>query len=134
MPTFNEAARIGDVLKREFDKLHNRETVTIASGQNLVLGTVVGKLTASGKYVAYDNDAADGSQTAAGVLLFKTDASAADTRGVILARGPAVVAKSALIFGAGVTTQAEKDAAYVDLTALGIVVRTDIGGDPVAIV
>jgi hypothetical protein len=126
MPTFTEPNRIGDVLKREFDHLYNRETVTVVSGQNLTVGTVVGKVAASGKFTAYDNDAVDGEQTAAGILLFDCDASGGDARGVILARGPAVVSRDHLAWGAGVTTQGEKDAAYVDLAALGITLREAI--------
>ena len=126
MPSYTEANRIGDVLKREFDPLHCRETVTVVSGQNLTVGTVVGKISASGKYTAYDNDAATGEQAAAGILLFDCDASGGDAKGVILARGPAVVSRDHLVWGAGVTTQAEKDAAYVDFLALGIVARDAI--------
>jgi hypothetical protein len=43
---------------------HSREEVTIVSGQNLVAGAVVGKITTGGKYTAYDNVAVDGSQAA----------------------------------------------------------------------
>ena len=42
---------------------------------------MVGKITASGKYTAYDNDAVDGSQAAVGILLFDCDASGGDAKG-----------------------------------------------------
>lgn len=132
MPTITESARIGDLLKREFDKLHNRETITVVTGQNLAFAAVVGKVTASGKYAAYDNGAATGVEIAAGILLEAVDATAADAKGVIIARGPAVVAKSALVFDAGQNAAAQA-AAIADLAAIGIIVRTDLGGDPVAI-
>ena len=67
-----------------------REEVTIVSGQDLAAGTVVGKITASGKYAVYDNGAADGTQTAAGVLFDAVDASGGDAAGVITARGAVV--------------------------------------------
>lgn len=124
MAVFNEPNRIGDVLKREFDTLLNRETVTLLAGQNLVVGAVVGKITASGKYRSLNNGGADGAQTAAGVLLFDCDATAADTKCVILARGPAVVATGKLGFnGADGTQTANATAA---LAALGIVARANV--------
>lgn len=128
MATFTEPARIGDLLKREYEPLYNRESITVVSGQNLLLGAVLGRITASGKYTAYNPAAADGSETAAAVLLFPVDASAADAPGVILARGPAVVAKSGLAWGAGVTTDSHKTAAYAALEAKSIVSRADVFG------
>jgi hypothetical protein len=115
MTTFSETAAELTWLKREYDNLYNRETVTVASGNALADGTVVGKITASGKYAAYDADAVDGSETAAGVLMGDVDASGADAVGVILARGPAVVSEDALI---GLDA-----AGAVSLVAAGIVVR-----------
>lgn len=125
MATYNEPAQLSDFLKYELgpEVQFCREVVTVVSGQNLLAGTVVGKITASGKYTAYDNDAVDGSQTAAGVLLFAVDASGGDKKGVILARGPAVVSLDDIAWGAGVTTQGEKDAAVADLLALNILAR-----------
>jgi len=104
---------------------YSRDNITVVSGQNLAAGTVLGKITASGKYAAYDNDAADGTQAAAGVLLSAVDASGADAAGVAVVRH-AVVATEALVWGAGVTTQGEKDAAYADFKAIGIVARTAV--------
>jgi len=124
MTTYTEPTRIGDVLKREFDQLHNREQVTIDTG-NLVCGTVLGKITASGKYVLHDNAAADGSQNAAAVLLQDADASSADVTAVALVRGPAVVALGKLTFKSGIT-EGNKTAAVAALAALGIVARTTV--------
>lgn len=104
---------------------YSRKDVTVAAGQNLAIGTVVGRITASGKVAAYDNEAVDGTQTAVGVLITAVDASAGDKPGTIIARH-AVVAKEALVFSAGVTTQGEKDAAYADLEAAGIVCRATV--------
>ncbi len=55
----------------------NRQ-ITLASGQNLARGAVLGKVTASGKYVLSLSAAADGSQTPDAILAEATDASAAD--------------------------------------------------------
>lgn len=49
--------------------------VTIASGQTLVRGTVLGRVTLSGEYVAYDADAEDGSDVPRAILGEDCDAS-----------------------------------------------------------
>ena len=48
-----------------------------AAGNNLKSGAVLGKITASGKYTLLAPTASDGSQTAAAILCWNTDASAA---------------------------------------------------------
>ena len=54
-------------------------SVTVASGAGVLqAGTVLGKVTASGKYVAYDNTALDGSETAVAILADKVDATSSD--------------------------------------------------------
>jgi len=55
------------------------EGITVASGEGaLVAGTVLGKITASGKYGAYDDGAADGTEVASRILAYDVDATAAD--------------------------------------------------------
>lgn len=127
MAVFSESNRIGDVVKREFEPLLNRESVVIATGaaQNLKVGTVLGRITASGKYVLHDNAAADGSQNAAAVLLEDANAVAADAPAIALVRGPAVVADGALIFKAGISAP-NRAAAITALGALGIVARRTV--------
>lgn len=125
MATYTEATNLGDLLKREFEPIYNRESVTLITGQNLTLGAVLGKITASGKYTAVAPSASDGSQTAAAVLLADVDATSADKKAVILARGPAVVAADFLVWPSGATTN-QKAAATAQLAALGIIARTAI--------
>ncbi|ROL58651.1 head decoration protein [Bacteroidetes/Chlorobi group bacterium ChocPot_Mid] len=52
--------------------------ITIASGQNLVRGTCLGKKTEDGKYYKWNTDASDGTQNLAGILGVDTDASEGD--------------------------------------------------------
>lgn len=52
--------------------------VTILTGQNLTRGALLGKITASGKYVLSLSAAADGSQTPVAILGEDTNATAAD--------------------------------------------------------
>lgn len=125
MATYTEATNLGDLLKREFEPIYNRESGTLIAGQKLTLGAVLGKITASGKYTAVAPSASDGSQTAAAVLLADVDATSADKKANFLVRGPVVVSSSYLVWPDGATTN-QKAAATAQLAALGIVARTAI--------
>lgn len=112
---------IGDFLKEElFTPDYCREPVTIASGQNLVAGAVLGKITVGGAYAAFDNDAGTGIETAAGILLYPVDASGGALPGLILARGPAVVSKGGLTWAAANDAD-DILAGLAELLTLGIV-------------
>lgn len=93
---------------------------TVLSGQNLVAGAVVGKVTASGKYVAFDNAGTDdGRRVAAGVLVSAVDASSADATGLVMVRGPAIINTNDLTWASGIDA-AEQAVALTSLLALGI--------------
>lgn len=112
----------GAFIKSEANGDLSRETVTIASGNGkLLAGTVLGKITASGKYKPYDNDAADGTQTAAAILVYDVDATSADVAAVVIVR-LAEVWTSRLQWAASVLL-AEKAPAYVELAAANVIVR-----------
>ena len=57
------------------------------------------------------------------VLIEPVDASAADKAGLVVARGPIIVSKAALVFDASVDQAAEKAAKHAQLAAAGIVPR-----------
>lgn len=62
--------------------------VTIVSGAGeLAKGTVLGKITASGKYDAYDNTDNDGTETAKLILANAVDATSADVKASAYASG-----------------------------------------------
>ena len=62
--------------------------VTIVSGSGVVVrGTLLGKVTATGKYKPYSNANADGSETAKLVLAENVDATAADVKTTAFAAG-----------------------------------------------
>lgn len=63
------------------------DSITLISGQNLTRGTVLGKITASGKYNKSLSAAADGSQTPVAVLAEDCDASGGDKVTLAYARG-----------------------------------------------
>jgi len=109
-----EARRTGEFLISEASGTRSREEITIdASAGAMVAGTVLGKL-ASGKFVAYNNTADDGSEVAAGVLYAAVADSAADQKAVAYVRD-AEVAENRLT---GIDA-----AGKADLAALGIIVR-----------
>ena len=122
MATLTEDFHAGAFIVSEANGHRSRESVTIASGQNLKAGAVLGKITASGKYAAYDNAATDGTETAAAVLWDAVDASGGDKPGAIIARD-AEVATAALVFAAGQDSTAQT-AALADLKAVGIIARS----------
>lgn len=118
MANIEETGRPSDWLKREADSHFSREQITVVSGAGeLVSGTVLGKITASGKYTPVTVAAADGSQTAAGILLEDVDATSGDVSAVIIARD-AIVSNQGLTYGADVDTTAERTAVHADLAAL----------------
>ena len=121
MAAKTESNYLGDWLKFEEDNLYSRDQVTVASGENLKTGTVVGIVTATGKVTQLAPSANDGSENAAGVLLGDVDASAADTPGVIIARH-AVCSDKGLVWPGGITGP-HKNTALGQLKALGILVR-----------
>lgn len=76
----------------------SRDNIVIASGQGVLLpGAVLGKITASGKFVLRDSSANDGSQNAAAILFDRTDATSVDAKAIVVARH-AEVRASALIW------------------------------------
>ncbi len=119
-----ELKRLGDWLKAEWaPRNYCREVVTIDAGEVLKDGTVVAKQ-ADGAYIGYDNNQADDAGgVAGGVLIGDVDATAGDTPGVILARGPAIVSKQGLTFIAANDAAGDLTDAYANLLALGIVCR-----------
>ena len=122
MPVITESNNLGDLLKYEAPNRYSRDVATIAAGQNLPLGTVVGIVTATAKFKQLDPSAEDGTQVAAGVLLQACDAALIDRDdGLVVARH-AIVAHHALAWPDAITT-AEKLAAIAQLKALGVLVR-----------
>jgi hypothetical protein len=112
----------GAFIKSEGNGDISRDTIVIASGNGkLLAGTVLGKITATGKYKPYDNDAVDGTQTAAAILIYDVDATSVDVTTIAITRY-AEVFTSRLVWAASVLL-AEKAPAYVELAAAGVIVR-----------
>lgn len=118
-PSITEGRYASDWLKAEsHNSGYSREEVIVISGAGkLVSGTVLGKITASGKYKPVTVAASDGSQNAAGILLNPVDATSADAPAVIIARD-AIVVQQGLVYGADVDTAPERLAVQNALRAL----------------
>lgn len=96
----------------------SRLNVTIASGQDLKYGDVVGKITSGGKYAIYANGASDGTQAAAGILIGSdVDATGGDQPGAILIKNAEV---NSDLLGWGANDSTGITAGKADLAALGI--------------
>ncbi len=122
MPMLTESQNLGDLLKYEAPNLYSRESVTVAAGQNLLLGSVLGQATVDGKFHALNPTATDGTEVAAGVLANDTDATLIDRDDALLIARHAIVARGALLWPEGITA-VQKAAAVAQLKALGILVR-----------
>lgn len=102
-----------------------------AGTPTIVLGTVLGKVTATGKFKVSVQTAIDGSQVPAAI--YTTNAfgavndtvmvAATDTKALALVRGKIVVAKEALKLDATFDNATKKQAAYDALKAIGILVE-----------
>ena len=121
MTVFTEPNNLGDFLVWEEERHYSRDEVVILSGQTLALGEVVGKVTASGKYVAFNQDGLDGSQNAVGITIAAYDATSGDVAGVIIARD-AIITTSNLVWPSDIEA-AEITTALEQLAALGIITR-----------
>lgn len=123
MTALNEPLNLGDLLKYEEDCLNfSRDQVTVAVGQTLELGAVVGRVTATGKVKRFDPAASDGTEIPAGILLGAIDASLIERDdGLLLARH-SIVATHAVTWPVGITAE-QKTAAVAALDARGILIR-----------
>ena len=123
MPLVTERTYPGDVIRWEAEPSYSREEVTFKSGSgSLKVGTVVGRITASGQYRASPNAAVvgdEGAEIAVGVLMADVDATATAAQGVIVRR-LAIVNRSNLAFDTSVDDAAKRQAKVDQLAAAGI--------------
>lgn len=119
--TFTETSHAGGFLLSEANGHYARDNGTLASGQRLDAGAVLGRVTATGLYTAVAPAANDGSEDAAAVLYAGVDAMGADTACVVIVRGTEVN-QHALIWPNGITGP-QKTAAIAQLVERGVIVR-----------
>ncbi|MBI9092805.1 MAG: head decoration protein [Desulfobacterium sp.] len=123
MAAFAEPNNLGDVLIWEEERGYSREKITIVSGTTLVPGQVIGKVTASGKYAAFDQDLDTGVETPVGIAIANYDATGGDIQGVMIVRD-AITTTGGIVWPDDITTE-EKTTATATLAGLGIITREE---------
>ena len=119
-----EPNNLGDLLKFEAPNLYSREEITVAQGQNLTLGTLVGQESETDLIKSLNPAATDGTQNALGALIADTDALAANTKAVIVTRD-AILADHAVVWPTTITLE-QKTAAIKQLEARGVIIRKGV--------
>lgn len=109
-----------NLLAGDYPRITRLETIVSGAG-DLAAGTVLGKITASGKLTPVDDAAGDGSQAPHCVLAEDADASAADAEAVVYYSGE--FNENALVFGGDDTIADHRDA----LRDLGIFAKKNTG-------
>lgn len=113
---------------------HELVTVNESAQKSYVVGTALGKVTATGKWKISVQNAADGSQNVLALVVGDSFGTAApftvaattDTKVLVLARGKVVVNKGAIVFDASYDLDAEKQAAYDSLKTVGILAEATV--------
>ena len=123
MPSINSLPTLGDLLKFEAPQFYSRSAITIAAGQNLPMGTVLGRRTADDKHQAFDPAATNGAETPVGILLGDIDASLIDREDALLLARHAMVAAKLVLWPVGIDADI-KQAAVRHLEDIGILIRT----------
>lgn len=126
---FTDTARYSNLVKGELwpatGYCRKEVVVNEAAAKTYAVGTVLGKVTATGKYKIAVETAVDGSKVAAAIVISDAAIGAAvDTKLVVLVKGPAEVSQGALVLDATYNDQAKKDAVYASLEAVNINVLT----------
>jgi hypothetical protein len=113
------------LLGEEEEFFYCRDTITVGASQSLHANTVIGKVTASGQFLALNPAGADGTEDAAGVLIYPVSTGAGQTAEVAAwVRGPCTLRGSDLVWAAGITDP-QKATAIAALLVLGIKVTAD---------
>lgn len=119
MTVLTQGMQTGEFLLSEAEGMRSRDqvTATIAGALALPSGTVMGKITATGKYIKHLVGAVDGSQNAAGILYNPLPGVNGDVKATLFTRDCEVIGDR---LNGGV---AIIPATVTALAALGIVVR-----------
>ena len=126
-----DATRLSNLVKHELwpETGYCRKEVIVneAAAKSYVIGTVLGKVTADGKYRIAVQTAVDGSAVAAAIVVeAKSIPATTDTKVIVYTKGPLEVSRDALVLDATYNLDAEKAQVYADLEAKGINVLVTI--------
>ncbi len=117
-----EQNNLGDFLKYEASSLYSRDQITVAKGQNLKLGTVVGS-DKDNMIKIINPTATDGTQTAIGAIV--SDVNATENAKAVIITRIAMLADHAIVWPTGITEE-QKAAAIKQLEGRGIIVRKGV--------
>ena len=119
-----EAQRYSNLVKEELwhEKGYCTKQVTVNdAAQTLALGTVLGTVTASGKFKVAKETAVDGSKVGSAVVVEAIAIPATtDTKVLVIYRGPAELSKGALVVDATYNDATKLGVMYADLEARGL--------------
>ncbi len=119
-----EQNNLGDLLKFEAPNLYSREEITVAQGQKLALGAIIGQDSETDLIKALNPAATDGTQNAVGALIAEVDATSGNAKAVIVTRD-AILADYAVVWPSS-TTLEQKTAAIKQLEARGVIIRKGV--------
>lgn len=123
MTVFTEAAHAAEFILSEANGSRSRDNITIASGSGkIAAGTVLGKVTASGKYKPATATGSDGGETAIAINIHAVDATSADVKVAAVTR-QAEVNANLLTYGSTIDDNTKKAAARAQLATVGIISR-----------
>ena len=128
---FVDTSRFSNLVKHELwpETGYCRKEVTVneAAIKTYAVGTVLGKVTATGKYKISVQSAVDGSQNPVAVVVEDIAVAATtDTKVLAIVRGPAIVSKVGLKLDATFNDAAKLAAAYASLATKWILANDAI--------
>jgi hypothetical protein len=118
---FNEGNHDGGFLIREANGDRSRDVGILESGQKLDTGAVLGKITASDKFVEYNPAGGDGSENVSAILFANVDASSNDVDVTLIVRDAEYNSRE-IVFNVALTAL-EITTAEDALKALGLIGR-----------
>lgn len=125
--TLTNHLRAGGFIQSEANPSRSRDKITVVGGTgnagSLLAGTVLGKVTSSGKYLPSPDTGADGSETAVAVLFDDVDATDGDVIATVVSRDAEVRAAD-LLYDVSVDDDTKKATKATQLAAVGIIVRS----------
>lgn len=124
--TFTEGRHATEGLLSEANFHRSRDNITVAAGAGVIVpGTVLGRVTASGKYEPSPNAAADpatGEEVGVAIALYGCDATSADQKIAAITRD-AEWNGHTLTFDSTVNDATKKATKVAQLAAKGIIAR-----------
>lgn len=126
MTTFTEGRHATEGLLSEANFHRSRDNITIEAGAGVIIpGTVLGKVTAGGKYLPSPNtlvEGDEGAETGVAIALYGCDATTADQKIAAITRD-AEWNGHTLVFHPSVNDATKKATKLAQLAAVGIIAR-----------